>query len=65
MGRSLAGLIAPHCRGELPLHLLIACSRGTHAFPSVHRDRDGGEFPVEVALRLDEGSVHYDVRGAA
>ena len=65
MGRSVAGLIAPHCRGELPLHLLIACSRGTHAFPSVHRARDGSEFPVEVSLELDEGIVRYDIRGAA
>jgi len=65
MGRSVAGLIAPHCRAELTLHLLIACSRGSHVFPSVHRSKDGDEFPVEVSLKLDEGSVLYDVRGAA
>ena len=65
MGRSVAGLIAAHCRGELPLHLLIACSRGSHAYPSVHRTRDGAEFPVEVSLELDAGTVLYDVRGAA
>lgn len=61
----MAGLIAPHCRGELTLHLLIACSRGSHVFPSVHRSRDGAEFPVEVSLVLDAGTVLYDVRGAA
>ena len=65
MGRSLAGLIAPHCRQELALHLLIARSRGTHVFPSVHRSRDGSEFPVEVSLEVDDGSLRYDVRGAA
>jgi PAS domain S-box-containing protein len=65
MGRSVAGLIAPHCRGELPLHLLIVSSRGTHAYPSVHVGRDGSEFPVDVSLELDAGTVRYDVRGAA
>ena len=65
MGRAMAGLIAPHCREELTLHLLIACSRKAHNFPSVHRSRDGAEFPVEVSLKLDEGSVVYDIRGAA
>lgn len=65
LGRSVAGLIAPHCRAELTLHLLIACSRGSHVFPSVHRSRDGNEFPVEVSLELDDGSLRYLVRGAA
>ena len=65
MGRSVAGLIAPHCRDELSLHLLIACSRGIHAFPSVHLTRDGAEFPVQVSLHLDGGTVRYDLRGAA
>lgn len=61
MGRSLAGLIAPHCREELALHLLIACSRGSHSFPSVHRSRQGDEFPVSVSLELDAGKLRYHV----
>jgi hypothetical protein len=65
MGRSVAGLIAPHCREELTLHLLIACSRGTHSFPTVHRSREGGEFPVEVSLRAEAGTLRYEVQGAA
>ncbi len=65
MGRPLAGLIAPHCRDELTLHLLIACSRGNHAFPSVHRSRDGEEFPVRVSLALEDGALRYRVGASA
>ena len=61
----MAGLIAPHCREELSLHLLIACSRGTHSFPSVHRSRGGEEFPVSVSLELDSGTLVYHVGAAA
>lgn len=64
-GSPLAGLIAPHCRQELPLHLLIAYSRGAHTFTTVHRRRDGGEFPVDVSLHLEGGSVRYGVRDTA
>ena len=52
-GSPLAGLIAPHCRSELSLHLQIACSRGRHAFPSVHRSRDGASSPSRSRSRLD------------
>src|SRR5688500_7004521 len=45
-GSPITSLIAPHCRGELSLPILIACSRGTHHYPSVHRTRGGEEFPV-------------------
>jgi PAS domain S-box-containing protein len=65
MGSPLAGLIAPHCRGELPLHLQIAQRRGSHMFPSIHRTRTGGEFPVEVSLLVEAGTVRYGVQGAA
>ena len=61
LGRSLAGLIAPHCRDELSLHLLIACSRGSHSFPSIHRSRQGEEFPVSVSVELDSGTLRYHV----
>ena len=64
-GSPLTGLIAPHCRGELLLHILIACSRGAHAFPTIHLRRDGGEFPVEVSLRLEGEGLSYGIRGAA
>lgn len=60
-GNSITTLIAPHCRSELPLHILIACSRGAHHFPSVHRNRGGEEFPVQVAMRLESGKVLYEV----
>ena len=63
-GSTLAELMAPHCREELPLHILIACSRGSHSFPSVHRRRGGGEFPVEVSLLLHGGALRCGVRGA-
>ncbi|MGH2710089.1 MAG: PAS domain S-box protein [Actinomycetota bacterium] len=61
-GSPITAVIAPHCRDELPLHILIACSRGTHDFPSVHRNRSGEEFPVQVAMRLESGRVRYEVR---
>jgi PAS domain S-box-containing protein len=64
-GSPLAGLIAPHCRGELSLHLQIACSRRRHVFPSVHRTRDGNEFDVQVSLSVEAGSVRYRVQGSA
>ena len=60
-GSPMTALIAPHCRGELALHILIAASRGKHDFPSVHRNRGGEEFPVQVALRLESGTVRYEV----
>jgi PAS domain S-box-containing protein len=61
-GSPLTALIAPHCRNELSLHILVACSRGTHDFPSVHRKSGGEEFPVEVSLRLEDNSLRYEVR---
>jgi PAS domain S-box-containing protein len=64
-GSPLAGLIAPHCRGELSLHLQIACFRGSHVFPSVHRTRDGNEFPVQVSLAVEAGTLRYGVQDAA
>jgi len=64
-GSPLAGLMAPHCRGELSLHILIACSRGSHTFPSIHRKRGGGEFPVEVSFHLDAGGIRCGVRSEA
>jgi hypothetical protein len=61
VGRSLAGLIAPHCRAELGLHLRIASSRGRHAFPTIHRARDGEEFPVTASVVFDGAGFRYGV----
>lgn len=61
-GSPVTSVVAPHCRGELPLHILIACSRGHHVFPSIHRNRGGEEFPVRVSLRLVDGRVRYEVQ---
>ncbi len=65
MGRSLAGLIAPHCRGELGVHLRIASARGLHAFPTVHLARGGDEFLVEARVAVDGGDLRYEVKGQA
>lgn len=65
LGRSLAGLIAPHCRGELGIHLRIASARSLHAFPTVHRARGGDEFPVEVRVAVEGRELRYEVRGHA
>jgi PAS domain S-box-containing protein len=61
-GSPITAVIAPLCRKELPLHILIACSRGQHDFPSIHRNRGGEEFPVQVALKLESGKVRYEVK---
>lgn len=63
-GRSLAEMLAPESRAQLPLHAQIAGEQGHHVFESIHLRKDGSSFPVQTdvtAVKAADGSLLYHV----